>query len=248
MDKNTFHIKEITELTNLEKSTIRYWERAGLLHLKRDRQNNYRVFDSRSLIELMDIIFYRSLNIPVKKLKRILHQKPETTYQALNDSEAELARELEKIQRKQAVIQRKKQNLEELFQLQTKDLQISFPINFNYIEPFNFSHITHVSQYSTSPSNFILFFQNGDPDEYHEGIVVDEKLSANLIFEKKEQKIWFGGLLEVNNSDYTKNNLVSLQQRLKLSKDTPCIAQYIASGKSTTGSMIDYYKCWFILD
>lgn len=247
MKKNVFHIKEIVHLTKLEKSTIRYWEKVGLLRLKRDYQNNYRIFDSHSLIDLMDIIFFRGLNIPVKKLKMILHKKPDSTYHALIESEKKLQQEIQQLQNKQAVIKKKKKTLEELFKLQKQGVHTSFPLNFRYVETFNYANAVHVSQYLTSPTNFVLFFSEGDSNKCHEGIIVEKKFSEQLVFEKSHQKIIFGGLLKVNNSNYTENNLNSLRQQVKLPDNTPSIAQYLASGEEDNDFIIDYYKCWFIL-
>ncbi|EPC6131679.1 MerR family transcriptional regulator [Enterococcus hirae] len=246
MDKKTFHIKDILKLTTLNKSTIRYWEREGLLSFKRDHDNNYRLIDSRTLLDLLDIVFYRNLNIPIKKLKLILHQKPETTYEALVKSEQDLMDELNKITKQQKMLAHKKQSLEELIQLQKNSTSLSIPMNFSYVEQLSLSSMEHVSQYSTSPTNFVLFFSNDSGHAYQEGIIVDEKLSDHLLFEKQKQKIIFGGLLEVDNINYKKNNLESLLERVNFPVDTTCIAQYLASGKSETGQAIDYYKCWFL--
>ncbi|MGG5358199.1 MULTISPECIES: MerR family transcriptional regulator [unclassified Enterococcus] len=247
MDKKTFHIKDVLKLTKLKKSTIRYWEREGLLNFNRNQDNNYRVIDSRTLLDLLDIVFYRNLNIPIKKLKSILHQKPEITYEALIKSEQNLMDELNKITRQKKFLEHKKQSLEELVQLQKNPASVSFPMNFSYVEQLSFSYMEHVSQYSTSPTNFVLFFQ-GNEQAYQEGIIVDKKLSNHLLFEKKKQKIIFGGLLEVDNLNYQNNNLELLLKQANFPADTTCIAQYLSSGKSETGKVIDYYKCWFLFE
>lgn len=246
MDKKTFHINDILRLTTLKKSTIRYWERKGLLNFNRNQDNNYRLIDSRTLLDILDIVFYRNLNIPIKKLKMILHQKPEITYEALVKSEQILVDELNKIMTQMKILEHKKQSLEELFQLQKKPSSASFPMNFSYVEQLSLSSIEHVSRYSKSPTNFVLFFSQSSTRIYQEGIIVDKIISNHLLFEKKEQEIFFGGLLEVDNLDYKNNNLEILLKQANLSTDTTSIAQYLASGKSETGQTIDYYKCWFI--
>lgn len=38
-------ISEVSSLLGVEPATIRYWERNGLLHLRRDPENSYRYFD-----------------------------------------------------------------------------------------------------------------------------------------------------------------------------------------------------------
>ncbi|EPI04334.1 transcriptional regulator, MerR family [Enterococcus faecalis 13-SD-W-01] len=244
--KKAFYIKDILKLTKLRKSTIRYWEREGLLNFNRDKDNNYRLIDSRTILDLLDIVFYRSLNIPIKKLKVILHQNPETTYEALIQSELNLIEELNKITKQKKILDQKKQSLEDFFQLSQAKTPLNFPLNFSYVEPLTFDYMEHVSQYSTSPTNFILFFSNKNGQDYQEGIIVDKQLGKDLLFERKKQKIVFGGLLEVDNLNYKNNNLNSLLEQANFPETTPCIAQYLISGKSETGQAIDYYKCWVL--
>ena len=66
-----YTIKEVSELFHVPKSTLRYWESEGLIGSNRNDHNEYREYTTEDLIVIADILFYRSLNIPVKDLKNI---------------------------------------------------------------------------------------------------------------------------------------------------------------------------------
>ena len=53
------HNKDVSELLNIPKSTIRYWDEQGLISTTRNEENGYRTFDLEDLFKIYDIDFYR---------------------------------------------------------------------------------------------------------------------------------------------------------------------------------------------
>ena len=76
MDKR-FHIGEISQFFNLPASTLRYWENAGILATNKNTENNYREYTVADLMNLSDLIFYKSLGIPLKQIQTLEHSTPE---------------------------------------------------------------------------------------------------------------------------------------------------------------------------
>ncbi len=64
-----FHIGEISQFFNLQASTLRYWEDAGILLPHKNVENNYREYTVADLMNLSDIIFYKSLGLPLKQIQ-----------------------------------------------------------------------------------------------------------------------------------------------------------------------------------
>ncbi|EJB2785603.1 MerR family transcriptional regulator, partial [Enterococcus faecalis] len=54
MEKN-YTIKDVSELLNIPKSTIRYWDEQGLISTTRNEENGYRTFDLEDLFKIYDI-------------------------------------------------------------------------------------------------------------------------------------------------------------------------------------------------
>lgn len=64
-----YDIRDAARLIGVAPSTLRYWEREGLVRSLRNRANDYRQYSLHDLIEASEIAFYRQLGVPVKELR-----------------------------------------------------------------------------------------------------------------------------------------------------------------------------------
>ena len=90
-------IGELSDILGIEKSTLRYWDQSGLIHLKRNSENNYREYSKNTVIEISDIAFYRSINMPIKKLKTINTMTSGEIDATLAEVEDTITREIEEL-------------------------------------------------------------------------------------------------------------------------------------------------------
>lgn len=52
MDQNnSYKIKELSEILNISKQMIRYYEQCGVIHPERSKENNYRIYHAMDLFE-----------------------------------------------------------------------------------------------------------------------------------------------------------------------------------------------------
>lgn len=65
-------IGEMAKLFNVSTDTLRYYEQAGLLSSNKNAANGYRYYSYDDLVILMDILFFRSMEISVKDIKQII--------------------------------------------------------------------------------------------------------------------------------------------------------------------------------
>lgn len=63
-----FQAKEFYELTGLKRSTVRYYQREGLLIPSRVEENGYAYYDDRTLVDAMLIRNYRCVDFSVKDI------------------------------------------------------------------------------------------------------------------------------------------------------------------------------------
>lgn len=88
-DKNNLMtIKEISEITDVSVTTIRYWETIGLISSVRGEGNNYRLFDQEQIKAILIIhalkyslkIKYNFYNMDMlkKELKKFIYDEPNT--------------------------------------------------------------------------------------------------------------------------------------------------------------------------
>lgn len=67
------HIREFAKLTGVSVRTLHYYDGIGLLKPAFvDEQNGYRYYDEKSLERMIEILFYRELEFPLKSIAEIL--------------------------------------------------------------------------------------------------------------------------------------------------------------------------------
>lgn len=67
------HIKEFARLTGVSVRTLHYYDEIGLLRPAFvDEKNGYRDYDEKSLERMVEILFYRELEFPLKSIAEIL--------------------------------------------------------------------------------------------------------------------------------------------------------------------------------
>ena len=89
-------IKEAEEATGISRQNIRFYERQGLLHPVRNKNNSYREYTEEDILRLKEIRLLRKLGMPVEEIRRLLDG--ETQLQpALADQERRLEAETEKL-------------------------------------------------------------------------------------------------------------------------------------------------------
>lgn len=67
--KQENYLSEIAKIFGIRASALRYWESEGLLKFERNRENNYREPTMQNMLAVYDILFLRSLSIPVDKIR-----------------------------------------------------------------------------------------------------------------------------------------------------------------------------------
>lgn len=68
------HIKAAAEYCGVTERTLRYYDRIGLVCPKRT-EANYRVYTETELLRLQEVLFYRSLELPIDMIQTLLGAK-----------------------------------------------------------------------------------------------------------------------------------------------------------------------------
>lgn len=106
-----YTIGQVSELFDLPKSTIRYWDEQGLIRSSRQEENDYRLFDIDDIFMLYDIVFYRKLDIPIKQMKNLYGKTLTELYETLDETERRIHKELVVMKQKQKEIREQKKQL-----------------------------------------------------------------------------------------------------------------------------------------
>lgn len=103
----TYSIKEISEITGLPASTLRYYDKQGLLPtLKRDA-NNVRIFDDEDLRGLKLIDCLKKSGLSIKDIKEFMD--------AVSQGDKSLETRLNIFKKRKAFLERELEDLQEVF-------------------------------------------------------------------------------------------------------------------------------------
>lgn len=64
--------KELAELTGISVRTLHHYDKIGLLVPQKDNLNGYRIYSESDVDKLQQILFFKELDFPLKKIKQIL--------------------------------------------------------------------------------------------------------------------------------------------------------------------------------
>ncbi|HAC3175417.1 TPA_asm: MerR family transcriptional regulator [Listeria innocua] len=64
--------KELAELTGVSVRTLHHYDKIGLLVPQKDDWNGYRIYSEKDVDKLQQILFFKELDFPLKKIKQIL--------------------------------------------------------------------------------------------------------------------------------------------------------------------------------
>ena len=74
VNQQELSIRQLAKLARVSVRTLHYYDEIGLLIPPRKEENDYRLYNSTSLIRLQQILFYRELGFALKDIKSILDQ------------------------------------------------------------------------------------------------------------------------------------------------------------------------------
>lgn len=64
-----YNIKEVSNILNISREMIRYYEKKGMISPRRKEENNYRSYDTMDIFFLMEAIQYQGWNINIKSIR-----------------------------------------------------------------------------------------------------------------------------------------------------------------------------------
>ncbi|MEG1895558.1 MAG: MerR family transcriptional regulator, partial [Oscillospiraceae bacterium] len=135
--KKFFTIGEIAQLLNVSAPTLRFWETKGLLSVSKSA-NLYRQYTFQDLVHIADVIFYRNLGIPIKKMKYFEEFNLEQYNQALDEEKSALLEQIQLYNTMYNGILTKKRHIHDVSTLKNVDF-IYGEIPFENVVRFDYS-------------------------------------------------------------------------------------------------------------
>ena len=121
-----YTIKQLADLANVSRRTLRYYDQIDLLKPTAVGDNNYRYYDQKTVLRLQQIRFYQELDFSLDDIRKILDKSDFNALQSLQTQKEALLRQAERLNRLITTIDNTILHLEGKLEMDNKDLFAGF--------------------------------------------------------------------------------------------------------------------------
>lgn len=188
-----FQIGEISKFFDIPASTLRFWEESGVLIPEKNPENQYRVYTVSDLMTISDILFYKSLGIPLKQI-RAMEQMGIQSHQDICQQQMETLRQQQiALEQRMEKLRYHMKALDTICQLQQNPYE-EVEIDTDCIVPFELIEIEKLKQYINNPYLYSRVQHSSHIEQEHRGL--------SITYRQKEQENYQNTLWEKGPSRY----------------------------------------------
>ncbi len=239
--KNSFSIGEISELLGIPKSTLRYWESEGLIHMPRNDENNYRSYNPSSIYTISDLAHYRCLRMSLQDMKRLPGLTPYELADTLTTLDQDLDRKLKELYLAKEYINRKMDCIEEFKRLSQQQYRQEEPDYDIYL--FSIDDTDAWSVYIKDQYQSILLY-SPEKNTIETGLAIPTQEEHPKLWERDRKAEYLSFVLKVEYSNPSIDDFIPHVQELTDAghKVSNILARYLFSAYD--GKYYDYYKAF----
>jgi DNA-binding transcriptional MerR regulator len=123
-------VKEVADLVGISVRTLHYYDEIGLLTPEETTESGYRLYSDENLETLQQILFFKELGFPLKKIKEIINSPSFDRHEALVLQQKMLLEKRKRLDKMIATIEKTIQHMKGEIQMTNKEK----------FEGFDFSH------------------------------------------------------------------------------------------------------------
>lgn len=243
------HIGTVAKLYGVPISTLHYYEREGLLSPSHNYENNYSEYDMGEVCaELGDILFFRSIGVPVKDVKRIRESLPEDIRKILLERHAEIVGEIEALGKKLEAIEKKVGFIDEIISADP-DKFIECEIPFNRAVQARPNDKNFLDNYLRDLNRFVVVGkvdENGVEEFNCIAVDDDWQGKGDIVFvkDKSARYMMSNCRMELYSRKFDLSDYIDRLKARGL-KTEQYICQFLINLCDENGTLYDYYRVWF---
>ena len=124
-EKEYLTLGEVAEILGINKTTLRHYNREGLISFERDEENNYRYYHKNQIENFKVILNLRKVGFSIEKIKEIkqfiIEKKYDLIIKSVNKRLDEYAEEMKEIQKNIEILEENKKFMEYLNEISEVD-------------------------------------------------------------------------------------------------------------------------------
>lgn len=241
-------LQEISKILGIPTSTLRYWDKEGLVAFKRNLQNDYRQVSLFTLLDLLDVLDYREMEMPISKIKQTPQMTTDELLALLNENRIDLQAKITQLQQTLVKIDLKEQALQRLKTLEQRKPTLVYR-QMPPIYKVDLQNIDDVRKYLIPMQAADLLYAD---DNYWTAGMWTENNSGKILRPADTQpKAYLHHLLRFarnakDNNDEAFDKLFNLAYEMGF-RPQYVIYQFLATAVHPEYGLCDYHECWIVL-
>ncbi len=245
--RNNHYISKISKIYGIPASTLRFWEKEGLISPMRNIENDYREYDlEHSFVEIGDTNFYRGIGMSISEIKNIKSYNIESLKAAFVKSCNEIEKKIATYTQRLAVTKEKIALISEIQNASEELMPAVIP--FDKAIVCDRGNKEHICRYLDDPNCFVTVGKIGKGLQNDVNcIAVEASFPGKAVFINSRKKTCLLSYFRSATQNTRNNNFDKLVGKLR-EQGIACesyVTQFIIS-VCENGVQYDYYKVWFL--
>lgn len=242
-------ISDVSKSLGIPASTLRYWDKEGLIQFERDGDNNYRRFSFQTMLDICEIMLFRSLELPLPAIKSAEKANPDQLLTLLQATKIDLESKLRYYERVIAKIKKRQQKFEQFKQLETEPIREIIG-RIPSIHAFDFRDQQMVQMYLDDPSLSADILRERSKNAFQCGLFIDDEHHQGKILRAgdKGDKPYLYGLLWMNRAEQSNADEFRKAAPYGRCRQAEIICKYLMSARAENGEYRNYFEAWMELD
>lgn len=187
----TVSIDTVSKLLNISTSKLRYYDYQGIINSKRrdDSNNAYRIYERDDILELVDFILYRNLDVPSKEILNFYTLDPELQYTRLFDMISANQQKIQDIIAANDEFLQQSLRIQKYLELKEKKYRRTNKPDISYIKEFHLWNPQHMQQWLKQPYSQSYCFIHEEGCGISEGLADSQSFDSAIIWKNNYQDI-----------------------------------------------------------
>lgn len=236
-----FSLKEVSELLQIPKSTLRYWEKENLIRSLRHPDNDYRNYTVEDLVVIIDVMFYRNLNVSVDTLKSIYQLSIPEHIELLQKNDQDIDDKINKLIAIKENIHKRKSNLLKC-QNFIQDKYDEFEPPFKEIQPMTLKNRKDVVSYIDDQNLLSVVFKPLDNSIQKFGLLSYEHSGRDDCIWIKNPDAAYIPCIAILTEQIIEREIID--KKIRFVEQNGMVVKQIVGHYLASDQNRDFYQCW----